>query len=611
MRVHGSWQGYRGIARGTGGVLVFRRFGSAMGPWALRVRRLLWRSGLASRSRARRLAGVALLAMAAVGALVSRGEVRAEPRASEIALLPGTYEETLDVMRRPDTYVFGFIRDGSMMVPVRPTASAYGATVHWVAGVGTLVDGHLIETVVVLGQAYSPARELATILGCWIEWDEASRTVVLSNGIQRVVVSVPASAWSEELRALPGEGQMGGAGNDPGAGDLTASGAVPGLSGSVPGTGAETGRTTAAGAADGASGLAFARRTGASAATPGAITVTQATPGPDTLEADTLHTAGVPSGVPQAGLPVVTIASVPSAAGPTALGASRGGSGGEAPVVVITPAPIRPALPPGEDPDGGGTAPRSPGRRLSAGRIALTFDDGPDAVYTKKILSVLDRYGVKATFFLIGSQVERHPAVVREVAAAGHELGNHGYSHSRLTTLPPEAVRREISKTQEAVKAAANVTPKWFRPAYGSYDEEIRRIAKDEGATTVLWTLNPDDWQNPGQSAIVQRVTSAAADGAIVLLHVREQTARALPGLIEELRSQGFELVRLCDIFATAGGKNESPARAKASAGATGGEKGVPAASEGGPGASGGGTTSAGGVTDGPQATPGASGMEP
>ncbi len=476
---------------------------------------------------------VAAAALAMVVVAGSAGHVGAQSGADagagEAGVAPsaGNYEGEYQIRRAPDVYVFGFVRDGTMMVPVRPVAEAYGATVHWVAGVGTLVNGHLVEAVTVLGQAYSPARELANILGCWLEWDQAGRTVTLSNGIQRVIISVPATSWAQpdapadKVRAGPGS-----RGADP----VVVGGAVVSGPGSGPGPGPGPGSGPGAEPGSGPAARQVAGQVGGSGiwAIPGGglATVVQS-PGPP----------GQATAAP------VTIA--PAAP----QGASHvPGASGEGPVVIITPLP-GPTAPPGEGPDGGAGR-RIPGERVVAGKIALTFDDGPDPVYTKKILEVLERCRVKATFFLIGSRVERYPAIVRGIAAAGHELGNHGYSHSRLTTLSQDAVRREISRTQEAVKAAANATPRWFRPPYGSYNKDIQRIAKEEGASTVLWTLNPDDWRSPGEAAIVKRVTAGAKDSAIVLLHVREQTAVALPAIIEGLVSQGYELVLLSELLA-------------------------------------------------------------
>lgn len=565
-------------------------------------------------------AGVLITAMIA-GPTSRVGAQEGTVELHEVALSAGSQEGEYEIPRRPDVYVFGFIRDGSMMVPTRPAAEAYGATVHWVAGIGTLVNGHLVETATVLGQAYSPARELARVLGCWLEWDRVARTVVLSNGIQRVTVSVPAGSWMDAHGATGGAaGAAGGPGTGGGAGASAESG--PGA-GPVAAARAGTGSASAADPGSGGSGLSTPGGTAAAGTAPGVIGVTTAAPGPGTPEAGPPAAAGRPGGGLRPDAPVVTIASSPSTGSPAASG-SPGGSGGGAPVVVITPLPgptasgaaapglaaPGPVAPPREGTDGNGVPRSGLGERLSAGKIALTFDDGPDAIYTRKILAVLDRCRVKATFFLIGNRVDRHSAVVREIAAAGHELGNHGYSHSRVTTLSAEAIRREITMTQEAVKAAANVTPKWFRPPYGSYNDEVRRVAKEEGAATVLWTLDPGDWRNPGQGTIVQRVTSGARDGAIVLLHVREQTARALPALIEGLRSQGYELVRLSEIF-PAGGKEESSPRPEISLDASVSVEGVPAASEGESGAPGGAPAGVDGVTDEPHAAPSAPGVKP
>ena len=187
--------------------------------------------------------------------------------------------------------------------------------------------------------------------------------------------------------------------------------------------------------------------------------------------------------------------------------------------------------------------------REPKGKVALTFDDGPDPVITGKIVDTLTRYQVKATFFFVGWRATSYADVAKKVTGAGHEIGNHSYSHADLVGLDLEEVRREISKAQSAIKSATGITPKWFRPPYGSYNDDIRAIAKDEGASIVLWNLTPDDWKNPGEAVIRKRITSSVKDGSIVLLHVREQTLKALPRLIEELTDMGYELAGLSEIM--------------------------------------------------------------
>ena len=150
-----------------------------------------------------------------------------------------------------------------------------------------------------------------------------------------------------------------------------------------------------------------------------------------------------------------------------------------------------------------GLNPRIPAeRREPKGKVALTFDDGPDPITTGKIVDTLSRYRVKATFFFVGWRAITYSDVAKKVVGAGHEIGNHSYSHADLVDLDLEEARREIRKAQNAIKSATGTTPKWFRPPYGSYNDDIRAIAKEEGASIVLWNLTPDDWKNPGEAVI-------------------------------------------------------------------------------------------------------------
>lgn len=398
-------------------------------------------------------------------------------------------DEYYHVPRAADIHVFGFFKDGAMMVPVRIVGEAYGATVHWFSGTRIAVNGHSVETLTVAEQAYAPARSLAAILGCWLEWDEAASAVTLSNGIQRVIVSGAAASAAQ-----------------PGRSSARASSAAPG-----------SGDKNEAGIGDRGVDPQAARGVTSSGASLAPLGTTDT----GTVAAGHGQTGGPPSAV--AGAPPAGTVPLP------------GGS---------TPSPG--SAPPG-------AAPRAPGERVVRGRIALTFDDGPDPDYTPRILKTLAAYRVKATFFFIGWRVQKYPDLARQVASAGHEIGNHSFSHSRLTTLSLDEIRREISGTQDAIKAATRVTPQWFRPPYGSYNEDVRRLAKEEGTIMVLWTLSPEDWRTPGEASIVKRVTSAAKDGAVVLLHVRDQTSRALPALIEELAALGYDLAGLSDVLPASG----------------------------------------------------------
>ncbi|NLS44842.1 MAG: polysaccharide deacetylase family protein [Firmicutes bacterium] len=329
----------------------------------------------------------------------------------------------LTIVRYEDIHLRGFILDDIMMVPVRPVAEAFKATVHWNPKGQTLVNGYIVDIVIRWDQAWMPARDLVPILGCWYTWDQNTRTVKISNGFRDVYVQAP---------------------------------------------------------------------------------------------------LGIPYPV----------------------GDSDGGS--EAPTgaseTIVTEESVqalkneRISRIPEKDP-------------RSKGKVALTFDDGPDSVITGKIVDILAKYQVKASFFFVGGRVIDYANVAKKVAKAGHDIGNHSYSHKNLRDLDIEEVREEIKRAQDAIKSATGVIPRWFRPPYGSYNDEIKAIAKEEGALTVLWNLTPDDWRNPGEAVIRERITSSVKDGSIVLLHVKEQTLGALPRLIEELTDMGYELVGLSEIM--------------------------------------------------------------
>jgi len=178
--------------------------------------------------------------------------------------------------------------------------------------------------------------------------------------------------------------------------------------------------------------------------------------------------------------------------------------------------------------------------------MAFTFnvDWGNDELVG--ILDVLDRYQVKATFFLTGRWARLFPDLAREIAARGHEIGNHGLSHAHPTRLGREELVELIQGNVAVLEAAAGVLPvPLFAPPYGEQDARVVRVAAELGHWTTLWTLDTIDWQNPSPETIVQRVVPRAKDGAIVLMHPKPQTLAALPRIIEGLEEKGFRLMPL------------------------------------------------------------------
>lgn len=181
--------------------------------------------------------------------------------------------------------------------------------------------------------------------------------------------------------------------------------------------------------------------------------------------------------------------------------------------------------------------------------IALTFDDGPDPTYTPQVLSILEQYNVHATFFCVGDHVQDSPALVQQEYAAGHIVANHSWNHPDLTTLPADEMHTQLSITSDAIEQATGVRPSFFRPPYGAYNEQTFVQANALGLTSVTWNVDPDDWQEPGSSVIVDRVVDGADNGAIILLHDgggnRTQTIAALPKILSRLQERGFRFVTL------------------------------------------------------------------
>jgi peptidoglycan-N-acetylglucosamine deacetylase len=197
----------------------------------------------------------------------------------------------------------------------------------------------------------------------------------------------------------------------------------------------------------------------------------------------------------------------------------------------------------------GGGPPRS--YRLPARTIALTFDDGPDPWWTPRIQRVLDRHGVDATFFVVGSQVARHPDLVRRLVANGHEVGVHTFTHPRLSTLAGWRRHAEYSQTQLAIARAAGVRTSLMRFPYSSQphaiDDSEWALIREAGRLGYLVVVNDRDsrdWARPGVDAIVRDATPAGESGAIVLMHDaggdRAQTVAALERLIPQLLARGY-----------------------------------------------------------------------
>jgi peptidoglycan-N-acetylglucosamine deacetylase len=187
-------------------------------------------------------------------------------------------------------------------------------------------------------------------------------------------------------------------------------------------------------------------------------------------------------------------------------------------------------------------------------RVALTFDDGPHPDFTPRIARILDRHGARATFFCVGSQVERHPDVVRMLVAAGHEIGNHSYSHNTFGDLFVAArLAADLARNQALLSSCAP-PPRYYRPVVGVRNPEVHAAARAVGLPIVTWSDSARDGAWPLTARKTQRLASRARPGDILALHdgtlpnriaLREATVRALPALLDRLAERGLACVTL------------------------------------------------------------------
>jgi peptidoglycan/xylan/chitin deacetylase (PgdA/CDA1 family) len=182
----------------------------------------------------------------------------------------------------------------------------------------------------------------------------------------------------------------------------------------------------------------------------------------------------------------------------------------------------------------------------------MTFDDGPSAENTPRLLEMLKQRNIKATFFLIGQNVVSDPELVRRILAEGHEIGNHSWTHPQLSKLSDEKVTTEIRKTQEAIKEASGFSPTLLRPPYGAITSRQREWIENQlGLNIILWSVDPFDWKRPGASVITQRILSQVHPGAIILSHdIHRQTIDAMPATLDGLIRKGYKFVTVSQLVA-------------------------------------------------------------
>ncbi|MEG0294738.1 polysaccharide deacetylase family protein [Enterococcus sp.] len=179
--------------------------------------------------------------------------------------------------------------------------------------------------------------------------------------------------------------------------------------------------------------------------------------------------------------------------------------------------------------------------------IALTFDDGPSAATTPKVLKVLADKKVKSTFFLLGQNAKEYPELVQQIQKDGHEIASHSYSHPQLTSLTADQVTKEVRETDKAIFKATGILPRTFRPPYGAVNPEV---AKAIGKPVIQWDIDSLDWQSKNTHSVIEVVKQTSHPGGIVLMHdIQQSTADGIATIIDNLKSHGYEFLTIEEMF--------------------------------------------------------------
>ncbi|MBO5228846.1 MAG: polysaccharide deacetylase family protein [Lachnospiraceae bacterium] len=187
-------------------------------------------------------------------------------------------------------------------------------------------------------------------------------------------------------------------------------------------------------------------------------------------------------------------------------------------------------------------------------KVALSFDGAWGNEDTATLLSILDEYDVKVTFFFTGEWMKKYPDDVKAIYAAGHDIANHSENHKNMSQLSTSQIESELSKPHETIKELLDFEMNLFRPPYGDYDNDVITTATANGYYTVQWSVDSLDWKDYGVDSIVKTVLNHKNldNGAIILMHNgAKYTKDALPQVIEGLRNQGYELVPISELIHT------------------------------------------------------------
>jgi peptidoglycan/xylan/chitin deacetylase (PgdA/CDA1 family) len=196
--------------------------------------------------------------------------------------------------------------------------------------------------------------------------------------------------------------------------------------------------------------------------------------------------------------------------------------------------------------------------RVDGPYIAMTFDDGPDAKLTPRLLDILKERNIHATFFVLGERVKDHPEILQREIAEGHEVGNHSWDHKALNKLAEGGLQHELADTSELIKQTGGKPVILMRPPYGATNPRLSRaIEKEYGMKVILWSVDPDDWKDPGAHVVSERIlngwkqSGGTKPGAIILAHdIHKGTIEAMPATLDALLAKGYKFVTVSELIA-------------------------------------------------------------
>ena len=182
--------------------------------------------------------------------------------------------------------------------------------------------------------------------------------------------------------------------------------------------------------------------------------------------------------------------------------------------------------------------------------IALTFDDGPHHTNTPNLLKILKDYHVKATFFVVGERAELYPDVISQIAADGHEIGNHTWNHRNLSKSTLKQAEKTLNKTDEVIKRLTSKGCKLVRPPYGAINKQVRNLLNDHGWHEVMWDVDSRDWENKNSDAVIWRIMKTITPGSIILMHdIHPYSITAMPTIIKTFKDCGYEFITVSELI--------------------------------------------------------------